>query len=72
MPAMTFSNEPGWYTEVDHHWVKTTRRIEEHMLIVTLLRHLKERYIRDLEVSDEGGYWETMDLERLKQEHQRT
>lgn len=72
MPAMTFSNEPGWYTEVDHHWVKTTGRIEEHVLIVTLPRHLKERYIRDLEVSDEGGYWETMDLERLKQEHQRT
>jgi hypothetical protein len=71
LPAITFGNEPGWYTEVDHHWVKTTGRIEEHVLIVALLRHLKDRYISDLEVGDEGDYWETMDLDQLKQNHER-
>jgi hypothetical protein len=32
---------------------------EAHIQIVELLRELKQRFIADLEVMDEGGYWET-------------
>lgn len=40
--------------------------IETHITIVKLLRHLKKRYIPDLEVRDEGGYWETNDAKELQ------
>ncbi len=40
--------------------------IETHIIIVKLLRHLKKRYIRDLEVHDDGGYWETNDARELE------
>ena len=32
-----------------------------------LLKYLQEHYIPDLEVSDEGGYWETGNIETLKE-----
>jgi len=38
-----------------------------HITIVKLLRYLKKRYMSDLEVADEGGYWETGDEAALKQ-----
>jgi hypothetical protein len=34
-------------------------KIETHLWIVGLLRYLKAKYLPDLEVSDEGEYWET-------------
>ena len=40
---------------------------EIHLWIVGLLKYLKEHYIPDLEVRDEGGYWETGDFEVLKE-----
>jgi hypothetical protein len=40
---------------------------EVHAGIVKLLRHLKKKYFPDLEVSDEGGYWETGDLDALRE-----
>jgi len=30
------------------------------------LYHIKKRYIADLEVYDEGGYWESDDIHELK------
>ena len=39
--------------------------IEVHIVIVKLLRHLKNRYFAELEVTDEGGYWETGDQGEL-------
>lgn len=41
--------------------------IETHVWIIGLLRYLKKRYLHDLEVKDEGDYWETEDLERLRE-----
>jgi len=38
-----------------------------HITIVKLLRYLKKRYMFDLEVADEGGYWETGDEAGLKE-----
>ena len=39
---------------------------EIHVWIVGLLKYLKKRYITNLEVSDEGEYWETGDIRILK------
>jgi len=36
-----------------------------HVWIIGLLKYLKKRYMPDLEVSDEGEYWETADREAL-------
>ena len=38
---------------------------EIHIAIIRLLRFLKKRYINDLKVFDDGGYWETSDLQGL-------
>jgi hypothetical protein len=37
-----------------------------HLWIVGLLRYLKSKYLPDLEVNDEGGYWETGDVPELE------
>jgi hypothetical protein len=37
-----------------------------HIWIIGLLKHLKKRYMADLEVSDEGGYWEAGDRKALE------
>jgi hypothetical protein len=38
---------------------------ETHVWIVGLLKYLKEHFMADLEVDDEGDYWETGNLETL-------
>jgi hypothetical protein len=40
--------------------------LEIHITVVNLLKYLKKRYIPDLEVHDEGKYWETNDLQMLQ------
>jgi len=40
---------------------------EVHVWIVGLLKYLKKRYIADLQVSDEGEYWETGDIRVLRE-----
>ncbi|MCX5646495.1 MAG: hypothetical protein NTZ17_17715 [Phycisphaerae bacterium] len=40
---------------------------ELHVRIVGLLKYLKKRYIADLQVSDEGQYWETGDVRILRE-----
>jgi len=40
---------------------------EVHVWIIGLLKYLKKRYISDLQVSDEGEYWETGDIRILKE-----
>lgn len=37
-----------------------------HLWITGLLRYLKSKYLPDLEVHDEGGYWETGDAAELE------
>ena len=39
---------------------------EVHISIIKLLEFLKNRYIPDLEVVDEGGYWESRDEAALR------
>ncbi|MDZ7262450.1 MAG: hypothetical protein ONB05_10140 [candidate division KSB1 bacterium] len=53
---------------MDHNWVFVKTQfgtVDSHIAIVKLLRYLKQKYIPDLEVHDEGEYWETGDKERL-------
>ena len=50
-------------------WVFTKAQFaspEMHIQIVGLLKYLKKHHIPDLEVHDEGGYWETGNFETLK------
>ena len=44
--------------------------IETHVWIIGLLRYLKKRYLSNLEVKDEGEYWDTEDLEKLREKKQ--
>ena len=39
--------------------------VEGHVALVELLATLKREFLPDLEVSDDGGYWETRDLAEL-------
>jgi hypothetical protein len=39
--------------------------IEGHVMLVELLSAVRREFLPDLEVSDEGGYWETRDLAEL-------
>jgi hypothetical protein len=39
--------------------------VEGHVALVEILTALKRDFLHDLEVSDEGGYWETRDLAEL-------
>lgn len=41
-------------------------KIETHLWIVGLFRYLKKKYISNLEVTDEGEYWETGNIETLR------
>lgn len=50
-------------------WVKTTGEIDSHILILVLLRRIKTRYMRDLEVEDDTDFWETGDLGKLHDGH---
>lgn len=53
----------------DHNWIFVKTQygtIDAHIAIVKLLHYLKQNYIPDLEVKDEGEYWETGDKEVLK------
>ena len=44
---------------------------ELHMTTVKLLDYLKSRYVPDLHVSDDSGYWDDRDEQRLKSLMQR-
>jgi hypothetical protein len=50
-------------------WVKTTGAIASHKLIVRMLRHLKDSYASNLEVSDDAGYWDSGDEAELGRQH---
>ncbi len=38
--------------------------IEVHKAVIKLLKHLKEAYFSEFELSDEGGYWDKLDEEK--------
>src|SRR5438067_39966 len=39
--------------------------LEGHVALIEMFTALKSEFLPDLEVSDEGGYWETRDLAEL-------
>ncbi|MBN2091147.1 hypothetical protein JW964_16160 [candidate division KSB1 bacterium] len=50
--------------EKDFAWNFTKTQFgkaDSHIATVNLLKYLREKYVPDLEVIDEGGYWETGD-----------
>lgn len=55
--------EPPWC------FVKTQFvSVEGHIFLVELLAAIKKEFIPDLEVHDEGDYWETRDVQRLREQ----
>jgi hypothetical protein len=60
-----YSNEPDKVSSFNG--IKTQfAPVHTHITVVKLLRHLKNKYIHDLEVIDDGGYWETDNVEKLE------
>ena len=58
--------ERGRLTEAPWVFVKTQfGSLEGHVALVEMLDALKREFIPDLEVSDEGGYWEKRDINLL-------
>jgi hypothetical protein len=58
--------ETGALAEPPHCSVKTQfGSVEGHVAVVTLLTFLKQEFFPTLVVSDESGYWENRDVERL-------
>ena len=64
---VAMSASEGYPAQAKWQSVKTQfAGADAHVAIVRLLRYLKGKYLHDLEVSDEGAYWETGDYEKLK------
>lgn len=65
--------ECGRLTEPPWCFVKTQfGPLEAHVALVEMLAALRREFLPDLEVSDEGGYWETRDLAELTRRHSLT
>jgi hypothetical protein len=53
---------------LDDAWISLKTQFlspELHVFIIGLLKYIKEQYIPNLEVRDEGEYWETEDYQNL-------
>jgi hypothetical protein len=58
--------EKGKLAEPPYCFVKTQfGPLEGHAALIEMLSMLKKEFLPDLEVSDEGGYWESRNLELL-------
>jgi hypothetical protein len=56
--------------EPEDYWISVKTQYaspETHIWVIGLLKYLKKLYIPDLEVQDEGGYWETGNFKILKE-----
>ena len=56
--------------EKEDEWISVKTQYagaETHIWIIGILKYLKKRYLPDLAVEDEGGYWETGNVEALKE-----
>ena len=61
-----FDNEEKKKKDKSFVWVKTQfAPVDIHISIIKLLDLLKHKYVPDLEVMDEGGYWESRDRAKL-------
>jgi hypothetical protein len=55
--------------KTDESWTSTKTQfapIETHIAIVKLLQYVKRRYVANLEVYDDGGYWGSGDVHELQ------
>ncbi len=50
-----------WITSITHYAGADT-----HIAVINLFKHLKSKYLHDLEVHDEGGYWESGNRDHLE------
>lgn len=53
------------------HWLSVKTQFagaKVHVALVELLRYLKGKYIHDLEVDDEAGYWENQDMAAVERD----
>ena len=63
---LRFAPEKPQYTYVN--FIKTQfAPIEIHIALVKLFKYIKKKYVSNLEIIDEGDYWETGNAELLKQ-----
>lgn len=54
-------------------WVSSNTKnadVDTHLKIINIFRYLKKKYLHDLELRDETGYWENEDLNQLKKYYQ--
>jgi hypothetical protein len=61
---------PEDYAPVEEPYISVKTQfapIEVHIGIIKLLKYLKEKYIHNLTVYDEGDYWDTEDKKLLRQ-----
>jgi hypothetical protein len=62
--------ERGRLTEPPWCFIKTQfGPLEGHVALVEMFAALQREFLADLEVSDEGGYWETRNLAELARRH---
>jgi len=60
----------GGTLDPERAWISVKTQFgspETHAWIIGLLKYLKKQYITDLQVSDDGEYWETGNLQILKE-----
>lgn len=50
-----------WITSVTHY-----AGVQTHISVIKFLKHLKKKYVHDLEVVDDGDYWDTEDEAHLE------
>jgi hypothetical protein len=61
-----FENSSNEY-KPKYQWTKTQfAGVEVHIALIKLLKYIKSKYIANLEVKDEGEYWEYEDKQRLE------
>lgn len=67
--AVDAFEDPNWVYTVP---VKTQfAGIELHIALVHLLKYLEKKYLKDMEVTDEGYYWENLDRAALEEQFAR-
>ena len=69
MDIVTMATVAEKERKVEVFWTSTKTQfapIEIHITIVKLLQYVKRRYISNLEVNDDGGYWESGDAYELQ------
>jgi hypothetical protein len=51
-----------------HNFIKTQfAPVEIHIAVVHLLKYIRQKYMSNLDVTDEGSYWETSDAKLLRE-----